>query len=347
MHVDWNWIKQRPHFIVEGLARLGHEVHVFYPYARNRGVLVNNSNYDSRNITLKPYYRAPYKFRNSRLFKFISSGVTKFQLPKENYDAIFLTYPEQVELIPSGFKGQIIYDCMDDHSAFDGVNKEQLISLEKQIISQSDHILVSSENLLNKVSNYTSENKDKFVLVRNGLGDQLEISSVKEPKIFNNKVVYLGTVSEWVDFELLKEVLEEVEDVTVDFIGPVTVDTPSHPRIRFLGTVDSSEIEQALEPYGTFIMPFIVNELIKSVDPVKFYEYIYLGGNIISCHYPEIDRFSKFVDFYTDHDSLKELLERSKGTSVRSIGERREFLEKNTWLERVKQVQQVLEIGNE
>jgi len=30
MHVDWEWIKQRPQFIAEGLSKF-YDVHVFFP----------------------------------------------------------------------------------------------------------------------------------------------------------------------------------------------------------------------------------------------------------------------------------------------------------------------------
>ncbi|HDY8232977.1 TPA: hypothetical protein RQL27_002814 [Vibrio vulnificus] len=343
MHVDWNWIKQRPHFIVEGLADQGYQIDVVYPVARNRRVLADNS-VQHENITLRPYYRAPYAIRNNRFLNRVSNTLSKIQLPSFDYEVIFLTYPEQIELIPKSYKGKIIYDCMDDHSAFDGVNKEQLRRLEKEVITASYKIIVSSSNLLNKIATYTNKNRESFVLVRNALGSQLNLSEIQEGKQFNGKVAYLGTISEWIDFDTLINALDNAHnDVCVDFIGPVTVDVPNHPKIRFLGSIDSSHIKKALEPYGTFIMPFMVNELIRSVDPVKFYEYIHLGGNIVSCKYPEIERFSSFVNFYHDSDSLLTLINKIGGTSVDSIESRRNFLNENTWFHRVGQVKELLE----
>ena len=46
------------------------------------------------------------------------------------------------------------------------------------------------------------------------------------------------------------------------------------------------------------MMPFILNELIESVDPVKLYEYINFEKNIICIKYDEILRFKDFVYFY-------------------------------------------------
>lgn len=48
------------------------------------------------------------------------------------------------------------------------------------------------------------------------------------------------------------------------------------------------------------IMPFILNDIISDVDPVKLYEYISMGKNIISVKYREVKRFEKFVYFYRE-----------------------------------------------
>ena len=50
MHVDWNWIKQRPHFIAEYLAKNGYEVDVYYkPYSK-KFYVENNTEL----VSLKP-----------------------------------------------------------------------------------------------------------------------------------------------------------------------------------------------------------------------------------------------------------------------------------------------------
>ena len=43
MNVEWNWIKQRPHFIAEGLSK-NHHVEVLYRYWYNRKGLTLNRN---------------------------------------------------------------------------------------------------------------------------------------------------------------------------------------------------------------------------------------------------------------------------------------------------------------
>ena len=41
-------------------------------------------------------------------------------------------------------------------------------------------------------------------------------------------------------------------------------------------------------------MPFVINEIINAVDPVKIYEYINFNKDIIMCYYDEVRRFNKY-----------------------------------------------------
>lgn len=56
-------------------------------------------------------------------------------------------------------------------------------------------------------------------------------------------------------------------------------------------------------------MPFIINDIIESVDPVKLYEYINFNKNILTSYYEEIDRFDPFVYFYNSYDEFRKQID--------------------------------------
>lgn len=342
MHVDWNWIKQRPHFIAEGLAEVGHDVDVFYPYSKNRKVMTNNKT--TTISRLVSYFRFPYRLRNFPLMSYLSQSLTKLQFPKESYDAIYLTYPEQIHWVPKGFKGKIFYDCMDDHSEFENIDKDKIYVDEKTLCNIADKIIASSDNLKEILRNKYNLDENNIYVVKNGLSTSLNLNGIYESKGFNKKIVYLGTISEWIDFDVIKLLLDTFDDITIDFIGPVTVPVIEHERLIFRGAVNHNELDKIMTQYGCYIMPFKVNDLIKSVDPVKLYEYIFFGGNVVSCYYLEIDRFSKFVNFYQNGSDLCDLIRDIKNGNigVQDLNKRREFLKDNTWNSRVKKINELL-----
>ncbi len=54
MHIDWNWIKQRPQFIAEGLSKK-YKVDVVYKYSyRNKNYQQNEN--ELKNVTLNKIF---------------------------------------------------------------------------------------------------------------------------------------------------------------------------------------------------------------------------------------------------------------------------------------------------
>ena len=94
-------------------------------------------------------------------------------------------------------------------------------------------------------------------------------------------------------------------------------------------------------------MPFKVNELIRSVNPVKLYEYIYMGKHIVAPEYGETLKFAQYVhlykskkDFFTIIDNIFTIKELDPNR-VKSM---RLFAENNTWSNRYKIIRKNLYI---
>lgn len=111
---------------------------------------------------------------------------------------------------------------------------------------------------------------------------------------------------------------------------------PGHERIKHIPPVKHDDLFEASKDADAFILPFELCELVFSVDPVKLYEYINFGKNILCVNYPEIQRFEPFVFFYTDYDSFKKsiaIMIHSDGRKY-SDDARIDFLSHNTWEQR-------------
>lgn len=131
-------------------------------------------------------------------------------------------------------------------------------------------------------------------------------------------------------------------------MGPVEnlgMPLPQHERIKYLGAVRHGDIQALISGFDAFLMPFRVTELVQSVDPVKLYEYIFFNKPIVSVRYPEIERFSGFVDFYTNHEELISILGQYLTNGFRrkySDDDRLKFISSNTWSDRVNRIEEIL-----
>ncbi len=356
MHVDWDWIKQRPHHIAEHLSDI-FDTTVCYPFVSKRKLLVKNKrNKASFVVFCNLPFRKKVSFINT-LNKLILRSYFSLLIRRASPDYIWITFPDFSWYIPSWYKGSIIYDCMDDCLEFTSSPfwNNKLIEAEKNAVAISSLVIVSSQNLMQIMRiRYQDCNP---VLVRNAFGGKVLDnfnSPVKSKSVNNNSyfnIAYIGTISSWFDFESLLYCLDLFSNIRIHLIGPIDVEVHnySHPRMFCYGSRDHEDLPMLVDKMDCMIMPFIVNKLILSVDPVKLYEYINYDKPIISVYYPEVEKFTPFADLYKSKIELSEILReyisvgciKKKYTSK----QRKEFLNSNSWGSRMKQI--LCSMGNQ
>lgn len=362
MHVPWGWIKQRPHFFAEHLNK-DFDVNVVYkkPLKVSSRNLINKKD---EAMAISSFFVLPFQrisfLRNIGFLKGINSFLVKMQLPRIfEYDYVWVTSWSMYSLIspflPSNVK--LIYDCMDDELEFESVKNNPVIFkealfFEKEVLQRASVVFCSSEYLKNKIVKRTGIDKEIIVL-NNAIGipDNSKGLKIKNEEVLNsvkainNSFMYVGAISAWFDFELILNVLKKNASVSFILIGPCDVQIPEHDRLHYLGTVDRDDIFQLMENVEGLIMPFKLNELIRSVNPVKIYEYIYMSKPIIATRYSESELFEDYVYLYSDKEEFYNFIVGilDKKLSVKkSAVENKEFALLNTWEVRYDSVKQIL-----
>jgi teichuronic acid biosynthesis glycosyltransferase TuaH len=354
MHVDWRWIKQRPHFLAEALST-EHDVHVLHPLIfRNRSPITRGE----VGVPRSPLLPIPWDWKAIRWARWLHWQWVTHIARQFRPDTIWVTHPSLMYFIPERLMElPIIYDCMDD--AFTLVCHEheipQLKQLEQKLVRCSARILCSS-NYLGKtlVDRYARDASEKLFVVRNAVSAKLVAGSLAPWKTkqvghaagARCKIAYFGTVAEWLDFDMLLACLSENPNVEFHLIGPAQGESlPSHERLHYHGAVAHDKLREYVAPFDTFLIPFQLIPLIQAVDPVKIYEYLAFGKEVISVQYPEIDRFGDFVHFYKTRSEFIQLVDALAAGKLplKNCPEvTRPFLEQNTWETRVERISDLL-----
>lgn len=345
MGVEWDWIYQRPHVLAELLAKK-HDVTVVCP---KQPYHLGKEPHNKRPDKLVELIQIPFQEKS----KIIGSVADFFHLRKigdvSKYDIVWVGYPLYARYIPKNYAGKIIYDCMDNHEALfiDQTKRgiSHMVRWEKELINRSDMIFTSAEKLVEKVKKVRPD--ANTVVVRNAYS-KIDITepngTVKKSKY---RLTYVGTVSEWFDNSVIADSLRDNDNIEYSIIGPFSkYEALSDNRIEYTGPVKHDELGKYIENADCLIMPFILNDIILYVDPVKLYEYIAWGKCIIAPYYPEIDRFGDFVYFYHDREEYSSLVSRlaSEGFKAKYTKEaQQEFLQNNTWENRIELIESVLE----
>lgn len=344
MHVDWDWIKQRPQFIAEKLA-VHFNLLICYPISRKRSLLSKNNR---QGLNLCPFISIPFRQKNKVLY-YLNIYMLKIFFGLVIYifkpDFIWVTSPELFPYIPSK-KSKLIYDCMDDICEFhhSPMYRNVLENLEKSLLVSSSLVFTSSEHLINVINSRVNI-ITKVHLIRNSFGGEIlpiQASSLPKQKT-NYKIGYIGTISSWFDFDTINYCLDRINNIEMHLIGPIEMGVVknNHERMYFYGPIKHEDLYDYCKDFDCLILPFKINRLIKSVDPVKLYEYINYNKPIISVYYEEIARFMPFVYFYNDSHSLYDLLLNLINRSFPkkyNEHERQEFLQKNSWDARINDI---------
>ncbi|HVK18166.1 MAG TPA: glycosyltransferase [Fimbriiglobus sp.] len=192
---------------------------------------------------------------------------------------------------------RVIYYCVDEYTAFAGVDTAALTAVERRLIEQADLVVVSASKLLET----KKAPHAPTVLIRHGVDYTHfrraldpetvvpdEISSLPRPVIG-----YFGLIAEdWVDMPLLIHLARSHPSATLVLLGKVTMDVTAlerEPNVRLLGRKTYESLPGYCKGFDVAVIPFPVTEVTLSANPLKAREYLAAGLPVVSTAIPEVE----------------------------------------------------------
>jgi glycosyltransferase involved in cell wall biosynthesis len=204
-----------------------------------------------------------------------------------------------------------VYDCVDEHSEYPwNANwKARMSRIEEKLLSRCNLLSVSSTYLLGRKKGHCSEvifvpNGVDFELFNKAAHDGIEIAE-KMKSIVAPRIVYVGAIMEWFDYELVKKIAGHSPLWSIVLIGPSRgslKDYSGVQNIHYLGIVQQSDLPSFLKGASVCIIPFLMNDLIKGVNPLKLYEYLAAGNPVVSTALPQVVNLQKDGVIYIGKD---------------------------------------------
>lgn len=242
--------------------------------------------------------------------------------PSELALQILKQYPE----LPS------LYDAMDDFAAFyRGTSSNAMKRTEEKIVRRVGRLLVSSSALVSRFS----KNIPAPILVHNACAKEM-LPPLAQSITYPTEAVlgYVGTIASWFDWSFISALATANPSSRVRLIGPIYAPPSVHlpNNIELLPACDHAAAMRAMQTFSLGLIPFKINLLTSSVDPVKYYEYRALGLPVISTNFGEMSLRGKQkgVLLLNENAKLANLIEQT--TALRpSISEIEVFRSENTW----------------
>jgi glycosyltransferase involved in cell wall biosynthesis len=245
----------------------------------------------------------------------------------------------------------IVYDCVDEHSAFTGASNE-MVEQERSLIEKSDLIFVSSEELYKtkrklKKETYIVTNAADINHFMKAMDDVTQISKdiAKLPKPI---VGYVGGIWDWFDSDIIEHIAKSHPEYSIVLIGHINKDVNSlkkQKNVYLLGSRDFNDLPAYLKGFDVCIIPFKINRLTKNADPIKLYEYMATGKPIVSVDLPEVQKFSKFVKIAKTKAEFSNYVSQFiiKKRDEQSIKKQIEAAKEHSWDNRVKSMVKIIE----
>lgn len=110
-----------------------------------------------------------------------------------------------------------------------------------------------------------------------------------------HKIVgYFGYIESWMNQDWIRQAALARPDYEFVFIGSVRVDISALeklPNVHFLGLKKYQELPAYTVHFDVATIPFLINEMMDCVSPIKFYEYCAFGKPVVTSRMKEMEDY--------------------------------------------------------
>jgi UDP-galactopyranose mutase len=190
----------------------------------------------------------------------------------------------------------IVYDCMDELTAFSGA-PPAMLDHERQLFRRADLVFTGGHSLYEaKQAQHhhvhlfpNSVDADHFRAAREEQPEPADQAAIPHPRLG-----FYGVLDERLDVDLLAAMADLRPEWHFVMVGPVVkidpTTLPQRPNVHYLGGKRYEELPAYLAGWDAAVMPFALNESTQFISPTKTLEYIAAGKPVVSTPVADVVR---------------------------------------------------------
>jgi glycosyltransferase involved in cell wall biosynthesis len=216
-------------------------------------------------------------------------------------DVVLWSFVPQAEVLLDALDpATVLYYVDDDHAAKKGIDAASFTAAEDRFARRADVVLGSAPELVERMRTLNDNVHEAF-----NVADTAAFATALEPgpvdpavaALPRPRIAFVGAIiASKIDIPLVREMAALRPDWCFPFVGPVGPGDPSTdvgglkglPNVHLLGHRPYERLPEVLRGADVAIMPYLTDGEMRSVFPMKTYEYLAAGLPVVSTALPAL-----------------------------------------------------------
>jgi glycosyltransferase involved in cell wall biosynthesis len=294
-HLRWEFVFQRPQHLLSRLARHFRVLVVEEPMHTSGPAYLERTAPCEDVEVLRAYTSVEaggfHDDQLSALQPMISNYLTENLI--DDYIVWFYT-PMALPLLGDLAPRAIVYDCMDELSAFKNAPR-QMRQRETALLKSADLVVTGGPRLYEakrdanpNVLCLPSAVDAEHYSARRATADSAAMARADalQGGIATPRLGFFGVIDERLDLDLVARLADADRGWQIVMVGPVVkIDEaalPRRPNLHYLGQQPYALLPQLVAGWSVCLMPFALNESTEFISPTKTLEYMAAGKPVVS-----------------------------------------------------------------
>ena len=340
-HLRWNFVFQRPQHLLSRLAEHYQIIFIEEPVFDDKACYLAATTPVPNVTVYTPHVPVQaYGFHDDHL-PYLKTLIADLVNEYDEYLVWFYT-PMALPLLQGMNPATIVYDCMDELSAFANPPK-QLLQRENALFGLADIVFTGGPSLYN-AKRERHHNVHCFPSSVDVIHFQQALDRANghpaQQAIGGPKLGFYGVIDERFDVELIDYMAEAHPEWQIVLVGPVVKINPSilprQANIHYIEQQPYEALPQLLADWDLCLLPFALNESTRFISPTKTLEYMAAELPIVSTPIKDvIDLYGSAVAIAETHEAFvaacEKLLTETDEEKTQRIAEMRALVAKTCW----------------
>ena len=355
-HLRWDSVFQRPHHVMTRIARRRPVLFVEEPVQHEGAPMLELIEVAPDLRVMRPHLDAPGPGFGGAQHRALLASLRSWLMDEgwTQFDAWTYT-PMAVRLARALDPSSLVYDCMDELSAFRNA-PEELIEREAELLQHADHVFTGGPGL-DRVKQAlhpsvhcfpSSVDAGHFAMARRAC-DAPDQAALPRPRLG-----FFGVIDERMDLDILDALARRRPNWQIVMVGPIVKIDPStlpqHPNLHYVGQRDYDDLPHYLAGWDVCLMPFALNETTRCISSTKVLEYMAAERPIVSTPIADVaEPYGDIVHLGRGATRFVAACDRAFAASEAGRKRRhalaREVLAATSWDHTVRRMEQILDGG--